>query len=233
MKKIYYKKRRGDSLLEILISLFIVALGTAAATELVVNATRSNSYSKSTLVALNLAVEGVEAVRNIRDSNWLKYSYDKDHCWNMKPEMNSTDPCTLDSLVAAGNYTVDLDIAKMKWYLKDYGSVLDMVNNPTGDFSDYNLKKAKITFNGSDKTMYLSANGMTSSTCAVPDCFIDPASPSSQFYRMVSINYSPSTPDAAEQMRVSSLVQWMESGRPQQVKIETLLTNYNRVKVKP
>ena len=234
MKTNYYKKRRGDTLLEIIISLFIVALGTASATELVVNATRTNSYSKNTLVALNLAIEGVEAVRNIRDSNWLKYSYDKDHCWNMKPEMISTAPCTLDALIASGNYTVDLDIANMKWYLKASEGILDMVNNPTANYSDFNLKKAKITFNGSDKTMYLSANGMASSTCMIePDCFIDTTSPSSQFYRMVSVNYDSVHPNTAEQVRVSSIVQWMESGRPQQVEVDTLIANYNRVKVKP
>lgn len=42
---------------------------------------RLTNLTENRITALNLAREGIEAVSNIRDSNWLKYANDKDLCW--------------------------------------------------------------------------------------------------------------------------------------------------------
>ena len=72
-------KRKAETLLEVIIAIFVVALGTTTASTLIISAIQANTFSKDNLVALNLAVEGIEAVRNIRDTNWLKFGFDKEN----------------------------------------------------------------------------------------------------------------------------------------------------------
>ena len=65
-------KNKGFTILEILITIFIITIGllaTLAAINKTLNVT--SDYSKK-LSALALAQEGVEIVRNIRDSNFIK-----------------------------------------------------------------------------------------------------------------------------------------------------------------
>lgn len=65
-------KNKGFTILEILVTIFIITIGllaTLAAINKTLNVT--SNYSKK-LSALSLAQEGVEIVRNIRDSNFIK-----------------------------------------------------------------------------------------------------------------------------------------------------------------
>ena len=69
MKKIETKK--GFTLPEVLISLSILSMVVLAATDLVVSNLRINVDNMNTIIAYGLAQEGIEAMREIRDSNWL------------------------------------------------------------------------------------------------------------------------------------------------------------------
>lgn len=69
-------------MVEVIISIFIIGLAASVATGMIVMAISANRVSKNRMIATNLAREGIEAVRNIRDSNWLQYSSNKDECWN-------------------------------------------------------------------------------------------------------------------------------------------------------
>lgn len=227
------KFRRADTILEVIIALFIVAMGTTIATNLMVNAIRSNNYSKNNLVAMNLATEGLEAMRDIRDSNWLKFSFDRDRCWNMIPEKASGDSCTLGNLIAAGNYTIDLDPTTMKWGLHSVSGVLDGSTNPIPDSSSaYQLHYLDLASasgpNGvADHDLFSSVT-----TGFAPSDGIT-VSGDSPFYRMVQISYSGVSEDTAKSMAVRSLVVWQEANSVQQVELNTILTDYNRVKVSP
>jgi hypothetical protein len=206
-----FRKRSAETILEVIMALFVVATGSATATSLVVNSLQSNSFSRDNLIGLNLAVEGVEAVRNIRDTNWLKFGYDKTNCWNVMPGLAVTD-CSSASAISAGNYTLSLDPATMSWSLAAItAGGLDLTNGNPATNSNYLL--------------YNNANSLYVAT--------QPGNTPSRFYRMITISYPPpATPAKGQtQMTVTSTVQWKAGALTHQVVLRTILTNYQKVKV--
>ncbi len=63
--------RRGQSLIEVIVASGIIMTAVSGCLTLVGAALRAEKNSESSIVAGNLAREGVEVVRTIRDSNWL------------------------------------------------------------------------------------------------------------------------------------------------------------------
>ncbi len=64
-------KESGFTLTEVLIGIMILTIAIVAASNLLVSLINTNRNNVKTLQAFYLAQEGVEAVRNIRDTNWL------------------------------------------------------------------------------------------------------------------------------------------------------------------
>lgn len=62
---------RGQSLLEAVIAVSVVIIAAAAMLTLTTRSLTSERDTADTLIASNLAREGIEAVHAIRDSNWL------------------------------------------------------------------------------------------------------------------------------------------------------------------
>ncbi len=77
--------RRGETIAETLIALSVLAIGITMAGTALATSLKNVSSSKNREVAVSLAREGLEAVRNIRDTNWLKYSSRRRDCWNALP----------------------------------------------------------------------------------------------------------------------------------------------------
>lgn len=71
MVKIYQKKQKGFSIIEVMASVFIITFGLIGVLALADQNIRNQRLSKNTFVASQLAQEGLELVRNIRDKNWL------------------------------------------------------------------------------------------------------------------------------------------------------------------
>lgn len=69
MKIIFNKK--GFTLLELIVCVFIISLGLVGVLSLVVQNVRAQYLNKNVLIASQLAQEGLELTRNIRDTNWL------------------------------------------------------------------------------------------------------------------------------------------------------------------
>jgi len=80
------RNTKGETIAETLIALSVVALGFTLAMTLMSNSLSNVNSSKNRVIAVNLAREGIEAVRNIRDTNWLKFSNKRRTCWNHLPQ---------------------------------------------------------------------------------------------------------------------------------------------------
>ncbi len=224
LKSIRHSQRKADTLVEVIMAIFIVVIGSGAATVLIVSAMQANTFNKDNLIALNLAVEGVEAVRNIRDTNWIKFSFDKARCWNMHPDSATGDDCLAPNLIEAGAYTVDLLPDTYSWTLTYEGTPLDLNGNETANY-DYKLvfidldEEADSNSNGSDLD---DTDLMISREAAT---MLSPTG-ETRFYRMVNISYP-----APDVMNVESVVQWRTSSPVlHQIRIFSSLTNFNRVK---
>ncbi|XOU94480.1 MAG: type IV pilus modification PilV family protein [Candidatus Kerfeldbacteria bacterium] len=100
LKKII-KNESGQSLMEMLIAIFILILALTATIVLIVTSINAARDSMNKLVATNLSREGIEIVRNIRDSNWIHpdgedWDKDLDTDNTAIPEIDGTSNISLD-----------------------------------------------------------------------------------------------------------------------------------------
>lgn len=72
---------RGFTLLEVIIAVFLIIVGISGAFLLITKTLGQMAASSSQLVAAYLTQEGIEIVRNIRDTNWLE-QIDHTNDWN-------------------------------------------------------------------------------------------------------------------------------------------------------
>lgn len=77
-----HKARKGFLLVEVLISIGILVLATTTGITLLIIGHRAISINAHSLEASWLAKEGANAFRGLRDTNWLRFSYDKKNCWD-------------------------------------------------------------------------------------------------------------------------------------------------------
>jgi len=63
---------RGFTLLETLVAIFVIVVGLIGGMSAILKTLTLFSFSSSRLTAAYLAQEGIEIVRNIRDTNWLE-----------------------------------------------------------------------------------------------------------------------------------------------------------------
>lgn len=66
-----YKQQRGFTLVEALVAIFILTMGLIPSLSIILLANSFNFSIRNNLIAANLAQEGVEVVRAIRDTNWF------------------------------------------------------------------------------------------------------------------------------------------------------------------
>ncbi|MFC1750858.1 prepilin-type N-terminal cleavage/methylation domain-containing protein [Pseudomonadota bacterium] len=205
--------KRGFTLPEVIISLSIMVMVIFSATYLVVSIIRSNSENINTLVAYGLAQEGVEAVRNIRDSNWLL-------------------GVNFNGVLMKANNTINIWGEKLpevgeeaKTYYIEYENLVpsnELISDPNslsrivpwrltevGDLSDAILYKNTIE-RGSDIKEVHYTN--------------DPEGERTGFTRYLFIK---SVGLSGDKYLVSSVVTWDESGsRKKEVRLDTEITNW-------
>jgi len=66
------KNKKGFSITEVLVVIFILSMGMLGVLSLTVQNIKSINLNKNKLIAVELAQEGLEFVKNIRDTNWIK-----------------------------------------------------------------------------------------------------------------------------------------------------------------
>ena len=65
-------KNKGFSLIEMVVAVFVILVGVVTTFGVLQKIIVSTSISSSRLVATYLAQEGIEVVRNVRDTNWVE-----------------------------------------------------------------------------------------------------------------------------------------------------------------
>lgn len=71
-----FSKNRGFTLVETLIAIAILLTAVVGPISLIGDALHKLYYAKDQMIAINLAQEGIEAVRQVRDSNMLAGGWD-------------------------------------------------------------------------------------------------------------------------------------------------------------
>ena len=229
------KHSRGETLLEVLIALVVLIIGSVTATSLILTSIKANLYNKDALQALNLAQEGIEYMRNLRDTNWIRFSANRQGCWNVKPGAATCAGNLLaEALPSDSGYALGTTLSDKQTPQLDLSNGDDAVYllkyydlNPLEDSDGIDRKDSGNLPGVRDDYDYV-ATSHPSGT------FVD----NSKFYRSINIDYktitagSPWTigetadPAAADMMMVSSKVQWKDGGTVHQVVLSSALTRY-------
>jgi len=91
------KNERGFTLIEALVTIIVISIGVLSAINLINNSFGLATIAKNKLIAADLAQEGFELVRNVRDVNYLN---DRDWLYGLD---NCLDPfwCRIDSSLSS------------------------------------------------------------------------------------------------------------------------------------
>lgn len=92
------KTQTGQTLIETLAAMFILIMGVSAAVGLAIYAYGSSNAIVKQIIATGLAREGLEAVRNMRDTNWLKDTIVDNGCHNFDSSKANVADCYINWL---------------------------------------------------------------------------------------------------------------------------------------
>lgn len=131
------KNKGGFSLTEVMIGIMILTIAIVAASSLLVGLVRTNENNLRTMQAYYFAQEGIEGVRNIRDTNWL-HNRDwrgsaSDAIWG--GQLSDGDhPLTLN--MGTFNQPISDNLADIQayapWTLAGDNKIIDAAGNDTG-----------------------------------------------------------------------------------------------------
>ena len=85
----------GQTLIETLAAVFILVMGVTAATGMAIFAFSASTGIVKQIIATGLAREGVEAVRNMRDTNWLRDTLSVNGCYDFETAQSNAADCYL------------------------------------------------------------------------------------------------------------------------------------------
>lgn len=202
-----FKFNRAESLVETLVAVFVLSLSAVAALTLMVTILRTVDDVKERVIATNLAREGIEAVRNIRESNWLEHPRERRDYWNCL----GAEDCNIaneENLIQDDTYyIVDFD-ENFRWQLEKQNTSLDLNQELTTN-SDYMLSLEKYADTEVDFYTH-------------PD-FADEEKDKA-FFRQIHLRYLDDDKDIIE---VKSRVEWRASGtRVAHIELTTYLTDF-------
>lgn len=208
------KSNRGETLIEVIIALTVLIMGTVGSLHLLGVAGKNNQITKEKVLATDLAREGIEAVRSIRDTNWLRFAGERRVCWN-NLDSNACNDVNNDGVADTPiennrAYIAKLDLGNFRWQLSD-GGISDRLNLGDGEIANdavYRLKLNPVT-------------GLYSHT----------GGDDSPYYREIYTEYleanqSAASASGANILRVTARVQWLDRGQLGEITLTAIITDY-------
>ncbi|MFH1533845.1 MAG: hypothetical protein ABID64_02845 [Nitrospirota bacterium] len=126
------QNKSGLILTEALLAIAMLSIGSLVLASIIQNAVRTTALSKNYLIAQNLATEGMETIKSVRDTNWLLQA-DEPECWLEKEPDIGGDIC-LDVMMEGGSYLPQENGGK--WKMVDGTGVLNLED---GDDPEYQM----------------------------------------------------------------------------------------------
>jgi Tfp pilus assembly protein PilV len=242
-------RKRAETLLEVMIALVVLTLGSISATSLILSAINANIYNKDALMALNLAQEGIEYMRNLRDTNWIRFSANRQGCWNVRPFLVTEIPICSDAP------STKIQPADITTTTNDGFALGDILSNNTNvklNLSDgilpaeetaYRLKYFDLDINVDSDGLDINNDGNGKNddrdfigTFYPGAAFVE----NTKFYRSINLVYKQLNPNpnynqlgtvgptVGDLMQVYSTVQWMDGGIMHQIQLTSALSRYKK-----
>lgn len=202
---------RATSLVEVLVSMVILVLWITWTYNIYFRTMYLSESSKNRLTAIEMAREWIEAVTNIRDTNWLNYWADYKNCWNV---LNYNVSCV-------NNNTTTNDILAWSYILGRNPDNKWILTTKTAWV--YSTKTYRDEFQVGLDTNWFYTQNPSWSAINWP-----------LFSREIKITYPEDTnsnwsiDSNDEKMQIKSLVQWIDSSttKVQKIEFETILSNW-------
>lgn len=199
-------KKNGFTLLEVVFGIFILTLSAFASSNLIQSTIVSTTLNKQKLTAYYMAQEGVEVVRNIRDSNWLRQRIEPGVSWpggilgEIGPRIS---PCDF-----YGDVDFDGIVSEA-----DSTAIMLIIAGIETDGRD----RADLNGDGNVNVLDLLVNRYL----AYPDYTFPVCNSKAKFQREIEI-----TELNESTLEVISRVTWSEKGSSQEVEVISNLTNW-------
>lgn len=175
--EIKMKSEFGQTLIETLLATFILTTSLVAGLSVAIYTLTASNVSKTQVIATNLAREGIEVVRMMRDSNWLA----------AEPDPAQADPDVTDDLQSC------VDLGGTFCYPKAFAS------------PSYNLGPGsyRLNFDSASRTWSLQGGGISYSLYLQPDGqYTHTENGSSVFARKIQITHNTAAPYTAQNPEV-------------------------------
>jgi archaellin len=197
----FLNNKKATSIVEAMVVMFIVVSWVVWMYQVYNNSRALSDSTWNKIQAIQIAREWIEAMKNIRDTNWILYWSDTENCWNVD-NYNST--CVWDN-------TTTNDITDWSY----------IIYQDTDNTWKINSKTTETSFNSNYRNrfkVWLDSNWFYTQFWATTE--IKPI-----FTREIKITYPES-----EKMKVISLVQWLDSSwnKPHKVEFTSILTNWKK-----
>lgn len=175
--------QRGQSLVETIVAIFVLTTAITAGLGVGIFAFSAASTSQSEVLAANLAREGVEAVRMMRDSNWL--------AGDAAGGISDLQVCA------------DLPVNKQNCYPRGFIGPAYNIGTPGSYIAAYNNSSNAwaLSAGGNNYNLYLQSDGS----------FTHTANGTSQYSRKIVISTNTAAPYTAQnpELIVQSIVGWV------------------------
>jgi len=121
------KSKKATSIIEAMIVMLIIVVWITGLYNIFNNSQKLSNSTKNRIEAIEIAREWVEAMKNIRDTNWLIFAWDKQNCWN---SLNYNSDCVWWgwTYITNKSYKLYQDSSDFKWKLEE--------KNPNLGFTD-------------------------------------------------------------------------------------------------
>ena len=189
--------KKGNSIIEVVIVIVILTIWIVWAYEIINSGQKLATTTENRIKAVNIAREWIEAVTNIRDTNWIKFSSDYKKCWNVA---NYNSNCIWASSVSTLTWGILYQNGAL-WYLSW------STNNKVyldDNWMTYQTWTTNIPF---DSKL---CSSLVNKSCRTP------------FTRDIKIFF----PDN-ETMKINSIVEWVDNSKQGKhtINLETTLKN--------
>lgn len=205
--------QNGTTIIESIVVMMIIVVWVVGMYNIFIKSQHIASSSSHRVEAIAMAREWIEALTNIRDTNWLLYGVNNKNCWHTLNYSGScitangtTNPFTH---INTGSYIIYRDTFSNRWHLANRA-----IN---GDYSTGTYKNDfRVNLETIGSGNFYTQSGWTNF--------------SPLFTREIKISYLDNE-NPPQKMKVESIVKWSDNARNgwnYEVKFDTILSNWKK-----
>jgi hypothetical protein len=203
--------KHATSIVEAIVSMVIITIWIVWMYNIFISSTNLEETINNKMVGVAIAREWIEAMTNIRDTNWIIFWSDTKNCWNT---LNYTGSCIMNT-----NTTFDI---QNNWRYRIYKNTnnrwtLTGSSIVSSDYTDSDYRNFFVVWIDSSDWSY------TQTWITIATSNLKPL-----FTREIIVEYETDSND--EKMEVTSLVQWKDKSNQEvhKVELKTILSNWKK-----